>query len=77
MDLTEQSAKVAQAIYDLHDMEGVGCNIHELAKETGLTEKVLRGNIADLVKKGIIEVDPKELSGARFDLYEHKDLQEW
>ena len=71
MDLTPQSAKVAQAIYDLYDMNGIGPTIHELSEETGLTHKVLRGNLSDLVQKDVVEVDPKSLSGARYDMYYH------
>ena len=80
MDLTPQSAKVAQAIYDLYDMNGIGATINELSEETGLSHKVLRGNLSDLVQKDVVEVDPKALSGARFDMYYHieqmKDLYE-
>lgn len=71
MDLTPQSAKVAQAIYDLTDINGIGPTLHELSKQTGLSQKVLRGNLSDLVQKDVVEVDPKELSGARFDMYYH------
>jgi len=71
IDLTPQSSKVAQAIYDLMDMNGIGPTINELSRETGLSHKVLRGNLSDLVQKDVVEVDPKALSGAKFDMYYH------
>lgn len=72
--MTNQSAKVAQAVLDIQEMEGgMGASLQEICKETGMSSKIVRGNLGDLVKKGIVEVDPKKASGAAYDMYYHND----
>lgn len=74
MKLTNQSEAVAEAILDIMEMEGgMGASLKEICKETGLHSKIVRGNLGDLVKKGIVDVDPKKVSGAAYDMFYHKD----
>jgi len=68
--LTPASAAVAAAILAIQEREGgMGANIREIAKETSMDPKAIRGNLADLTKRGIVEVDLAQHSGAAFDMW--------
>ena len=68
-NLTPASAAVAAAILAIQEMEGIGASIREIAAATKMDPKAIRGNLADLTKRGIVEVDLKQHSGAACDLW--------
>lgn len=68
-NLTPASAAVAAAILAIQEMEGVGASIREIAAATKMDPKAIRGNLADLTKRGIVEVDLAQHSGAACDLW--------
>jgi len=75
--LTAQSEIVSAAILDIQEREGgMGAGLSQVVKATGLEVKMIRGNISDLVQKGIITIDLKEHSGASCDMYYHS-AYEW
>lgn len=75
--LTPQSQAVAEAIYNEQDLGGgIGASLQEICKATGLSPKIVRGNLGDLFKKGIIDIDFAKDSGASCDLYYHNDWSE-
>jgi hypothetical protein len=75
--LTAQSEIVSAAILDIQEREGgMGAGLWQVVKATGLDAKVIRGNISDLVQKGVITVDLKEHSGASCDMYYHSAYEE-
>lgn len=74
-NLTPASAAVAAAILEVMEYSGgLGANIHEIVKETGMDAKAIRGNLSDLVKRGIISIDLKQHSGAAFDMWYHNEF---
>lgn len=75
-NITPQSQKVSEAILELQEMEGgMGCNIKELSRETAIPVAALRGNLTDLIQRGIIEVDLSAQSGATCNMYYHNGYE--
>lgn len=69
-NLTPASAAVAAAILAIQEMEyGIGATILEIAEATKMAPREIRGNLADLTKRGIVYVDLKVHSGAAIDLW--------
>ena len=70
--LTENSANIARCIAAIQSFEcGMGASMQQLERMTGLTAKVIRGNLSDLVKKGHVTVNDMVESCY---LYELKDF---
>ena len=68
-NLTPASAAVAAAILAIQEREGgLGATILDIAQETGMDAKAIRGNLADLTKRGIVEIDLCVHSGASFTM---------
>jgi len=56
--LTDNSASIARCIALIQSFEcGMGASMEQLVRMSGLTPKVIRGNITDLVKKGHVAVN--------------------
>ena len=69
-NLTPASAAVAAAILYIQEREGgLGATILDIAQETCMDAKAIRGNLADLSKRGIVEIDLCVHSGAAFDMW--------
>ena len=69
-NLTPASAAVAAAILAIQEREGgLGATILDIAKETSMDPTAIRGNLADLSKRGIVTIDLCVHSGAAFDMW--------